>query len=79
MPEGMLEQMPLHQDGLLLWNAIKEYVSEYLKLYPETTDDDAVSKDADCVRFWAHFETQLDTPWHLPDLTHDRYETYNHA
>ena len=37
--EGNLPHYPYRDDGLLLWNAIKKFVSEYLKIYYKTPEN----------------------------------------
>jgi len=69
MPQALLDQLPLYSDGILVWQCMQKYVRRYLEAH--YSSDPAVRQDDDLIRFWAHFESQFDTPWRLPPLTLD--------
>jgi len=67
LPEALLAQLPLKQDGELLWNAFANYTRKYLKVfYPE---DNELLSDAGVLAFWNHFDEHH--RWHLPALSRE--------
>lgn len=66
LPAPLLEALPLAADGELLWRTIEQHVTAYLAVFYAT--EDAVLADQELPAFWADFETQLTTPWRLPQL-----------
>ena len=74
LPESFTKHWPVAADGLRLWDVMKDYIGGYLLIfYPE--GDAQVATDSDLIRFWDHFEHQIDAGWRLPDLTFDSLAT----
>ena len=75
-PEGMLESMPMVEDGMKYWNVVLEFVTTYLKLFYDDENDVVtgrsarlVSGDPDVAAFWAKCKCTSEHFCELPELT----------
>ena len=75
-PEGMLESMPMVEDGMKYWNVVLEFVTRYLKLFYDDETDVVtgrsarlVSGDPDVAAFWAKCKCTSEHFCELPELT----------
>jgi len=53
LPDDILKDFPLKQDGEALWNVIRTYVSGYLSVF--YADDAAVLADEDVLQYYHHY------------------------
>lgn len=80
-PAGMLESMPLYEDGLKLWNVIETFVKTYLGLFYENDSSSggagrSVTQDPDVVAFWCKCKATSGGFCNLPDLNFDSLAGY---
>lgn len=59
-----VSNMPLYEDGMLLWNCIKNYVNSYLDLYNYTDN-----MPSDVSDYWKHLNSQVN--YGLPTLNRE--------
>lgn len=50
LPQGVKDQLPLVQDGLPLWDAIHNFVHQYIDLFYSSDSD--VQKDKELQKYW---------------------------
>mmetsp|Transcript_5664 Transcript_5664/g.9318 ORF Transcript_5664/g.9318 Transcript_5664/m.9318 type:complete len:301 (+) Transcript_5664:892-1794(+) len=54
LPEEVMKALPMYQDGMGLWDVIKQYVTSYLTIF--FPDDASVQNDVELKTYWAQFE-----------------------
>jgi hypothetical protein len=68
-PPGMLESMPMVEDGRKLWALIRKHVARYVGLH--YGDGKLVTDDPDVVEFWEKAKSTSNNFINLPELTTD--------
>ena len=65
-----VSNLPLYEDGLLLWNCIKKYVDSYLDLYKYTDNmTDMTNMTNEVKDYWKHLNSQVN--YGLPELNRE--------
>jgi hypothetical protein len=68
-PPGMLDSMPMVEDGLKLWAVIQNHVRSYVGLYYDS--EKRVTEDPDVREFWAKAKSTSNNLMDSPELTFD--------
>lgn len=66
LPESVYKQLPLYEDGLETWNAIRKYADSYITTFFK--DDQGVQEDSELNDFYKHFEAQIEDGFALPTI-----------